>query len=87
MLAALYDRPNVKNNRMLPLLERRIEVIAMTKTLYYRETDPKTGKQKWVKLQGVTCLAKMVIVNRDDWHALSQDSTFIVYKTTRTNQE
>jgi len=55
----------------------------MTKTLYYRETDPKTGKQTWVKLNGITGTNFMVFVKREDWHGLSQDSTFIVYKTAR----
>ncbi len=55
----------------------------MTKTLYYRETDPSTGKQTWVKLQGVTGTNNMVFVNRDDWLALSQNSQHIVYKTSR----
>jgi len=25
----------------------------MVKTVYYRETNPETGKQKWVRIQGI----------------------------------
>ena len=58
-------------------------VVGLTKTLYYRETDPQTGKQTWVKLRGVSGTNHMVFVRREDWTGLSQDSTFIVYKTSR----
>jgi len=56
----------------------------MTKTLYYRETDPKTGKQKWIKLNGISGTNLMVFVKREDWHGLSQDSSVIVYKSARS---
>jgi len=58
-------------------------VVGLTKTLYYRETDSKTGKQTWIKLRGVSGTNHMVFVRREDWTGLSQDSTFIVYKTSR----
>ena len=55
----------------------------MTKTLYYRETNPKTGKQKWIKLQGVHGTNSMVFIQREFWLGIEQNSAHIVYKTAR----
>jgi hypothetical protein len=54
----------------------------LTKTLYYRETE-----QTWVKLNGITGTNSMVFVKREDWHGLSQDASFIVYKTARAGRK
>ena len=37
----------------------------MSKTLYYRETDPETGKQKWIKLEGVTSSGQYLHIRKD----------------------
>ena len=58
----------------------------MTKTLYYRETDPKTGKQTWIKLEGVKSSGTLLFITSDIWGE-KPDSQFsnsfsIVYKET-----
>tara|TARA_R100000963_G_C4567000_1_gene53440 strand:+ start:60 stop:242 length:183 start_codon:yes stop_codon:yes gene_type:complete len=39
----------------------------MPKTLYYRKTDPKTGKQKWIKLPGVKSEGYMLFIDGRKW--------------------
>ncbi len=55
----------------------------MTKTLYYRETDPETGKQKWIKVQGISGTNFMIFIQREYWLGIEQNSSHIVYKTAR----
>ena len=55
----------------------------MSKTLYYRETDPKTGRQTWIKLNGVTGVNSMIFIDNEKWEKM-EDSLFIVYKRPST---
>jgi len=58
----------------------------MSKTLYYRETDPSTGKQRWVKLPGVTSAGNMMFIR--GWKLSkrwSSPGTF-VYKKTKSQE-
>jgi len=52
----------------------------MSKTLYYRETDPKTGKQKWIKVPGAFSSGGLLFVHQDDWKFFSKSPGIIVYK-------
>ena len=63
----------------------------MSKTLYYRETDSKTGKQKWIALQGVKGDNSMIFLNTEKspnsnqkWKEFQTLPWLIVYKSTRT---
>ena len=61
--------------------------VAMSKTVYYRETDPKTGKQKWVKIEGVHSNGTFLFIRSPTWKDVTYPgdrSIQIVYKTTRT---
>lgn len=57
----------------------------MSKTLYYRETNPKTGKQKWVKIDGIKGSKNMIFINRQkfEWDGLVDSHIFFVYKRTK----
>ena len=55
----------------------------MSKTLYYRETDPQTGRQTWIKLNGVTGVNSMIFIDNEKWEKM-EDSLFIVYKRPST---
>tara|TARA_R110002096_G_scaffold11158_2_gene41644 strand:- start:468 stop:656 length:189 start_codon:yes stop_codon:yes gene_type:complete len=55
----------------------------MSKTLYYRETNPQTGKQTWVKLNGVTGVNSMIFIDPKEWEKIDDKTgfnLFIVYK-------
>ena len=58
----------------------------MSKTLYYRETDSKTGKAKWIKLEGVRSSGTLLFITSDIWGEkpdLEFSTSFsIVYKET-----
>ena len=61
----------------------------MSKTLYYRVTDRITGKQQWIKLDGITGTNNMIFIDKDKFEkaggVLSKplgESPFIVYKST-----
>ena len=58
----------------------------MSKTLYYRETNPKTGKQKWIKLEGVSSSGTLLFITSDIWGEKPDlqftNSFSIVYKET-----
>tara|TARA_R110000824_G_scaffold100589_1_gene239130 strand:- start:87 stop:371 length:285 start_codon:yes stop_codon:yes gene_type:complete len=61
----------------------------MSKTLYYRETDPKTGKAKWIKLNGVRGTNNMIFITTDKnlkgqkWEESQKQEWAIVYKSTK----
>ena len=61
----------------------------MSKTLYYRETDPKTGKAKWIKLNGVVGTNTMIFITTDKnlkgqkWEESQKQEWAIVYKSTK----
>ena len=61
----------------------------MSKTLYYRETDPKTGKAKWIKLDGVKGDNNMIFITTDKnltgqkWEEFQKLDWIIVYKSTK----
>tara|TARA_R110000822_G_scaffold272021_1_gene394570 strand:+ start:220 stop:429 length:210 start_codon:yes stop_codon:yes gene_type:complete len=61
----------------------------MSKTLYYRETDPNTKKAKWVKLEGVTGNNFMIFINKDKllkrqrWEKTQEFDWQIVYKSSK----
>ena len=59
-------------------------VVGLTKTLYYRETDPKTGKQSWIKLEGVRGTNDMIFIEPMGWKRLPGPGIF-VYKRARRN--
>ena len=52
----------------------------MSKTLYYRETNPKTGKQKWVKIDGIKGSKNMIFIDRQkfEWDGLADSKIFFV---------
>jgi len=54
----------------------------MSKTLYYRETDPNSGKQKWVKLNGVRGTNFMIFINAEQFRLVKNPIQF-VYKRSR----
>jgi len=64
----------------------------MSKTLYYRETDSKTGKQKWIKLNGVSGTNSMLFIqteksynSKQTWKEFDSNADWlIVYKSTST---
>ena len=63
----------------------------MSKTLYYRETDSKTGKQKWIALQGVKGDNSMIFIeteksynSKQTWEEFQTLPWLIVYKSTST---
>jgi len=55
----------------------------MSKAIYFRETDPQTGKQKWIRIDGITGNFSMIFINKDKFEKID-DNLFIVYKSTRT---
>ena len=61
----------------------------MTKTLYYRETDPNTKKVKLVKLEGVTGDNFMIFINQDKilkrqrWEKMQEFDWQVVYKSSK----
>jgi len=58
----------------------------MSKTVYYRETNPKTGKQKWVKIDGVYSNGTYLFIRSRAWENVTfpgDEDIQIVYKTTR----
>ena len=48
------------------------------KTLYYRETDQKSGKQTWVKLKGVKSDGSRLEISRAFW-VLGKDPFQVLY--------
>lgn len=62
----------------------------MVKTLYYRETDSRTGRQKWIKLEGVKSAGFMLFIDGRKWEVFRQEFEIpgdFVYKTTRKKGE
>ena len=55
----------------------------MSKTLYFRETDPDTGKQKWIKIDGITGNHSIIFIDGEKFEKID-DNIFIVYKSTST---
>jgi len=53
-------------------------VVGLTKTLYYRETDSKTGKQTWVTLHGVKSDGARLEISRGFW-ILGKDPFQVLY--------
>ena len=37
----------------------------MSKTIYFRETDPQTGKAKWIKIDGIKGTKSMIFIDRE----------------------
>jgi len=54
----------------------------MSKSLYYRETDPNTGKAKWIKMIGVKGNNSLIFIDKR-WEKI-ESASFIVYKSTMT---
>ena len=42
-------------------------VVGLTKTVYYRETDPGSGKQRWVVLKGVKSDGTRLEIHPNFW--------------------
>ena len=61
----------------------------MSKTLYYRKTDPKTGKQKWVKINGIKGTESMIFIDREKFeiNPFEDNEIFFVYKSTRNKRK
>jgi len=55
----------------------------MSKTLYYRETDPNTKKAKWIKLEGVKGDNDAIYINKKIHYYWGLKDPMIVYKTTK----
>ena len=63
--------------------------VAMSKVVYYRETDPKTGKQTWVKLERVKTNGEFLFIEMPGWKDVTYPvdrSIQIVYKRTRRGE-
>ena len=63
----------------------------MTKTMYYRVTDPKTMKQSWVKVPGVKTNGELLFIDQPEWKFVRLpdvvNSMQVVYKRTRKVEE
>jgi len=62
----------------------------MTKTMYYRVTDPKTSKQTWVKVPGVKTNGELLFIESPMWNFETLGgvkSVQVVYKRTRKVEE
>ena len=57
----------------------------MSKTLYYRETNSKTGKQIWVKIDGIKGNKDMIFIDRSKFESdgSAGSKIFFVYKHTK----
>ena len=58
----------------------------MSKTLYYRETDPNTGRAKWIKFEGVKGDGVFLTINLDRFEKFKPMFSVpsnVVYKKTK----
>ena len=58
----------------------------MSKTLYYRETDPNTGKSKWIKFEGILGDGVFLTINLDylkKYEPKYSIPSNVVYKSTK----
>tara|TARA_R110000751_G_scaffold200666_1_gene305520 strand:- start:111 stop:314 length:204 start_codon:yes stop_codon:yes gene_type:complete len=58
----------------------------MSKTLYYRETNPETGKSKWIKFEGILGDGKYLTINLDHLEEFTPRysiPSYVVYKSTK----
>tara|TARA_R110000823_G_scaffold243806_2_gene367971 strand:+ start:305 stop:508 length:204 start_codon:yes stop_codon:yes gene_type:complete len=58
----------------------------MSKTLYYRETDSKTGKSKWIKFEGILGDGIFLTINLDyleKFEPRYSIPSYVVYKSTK----
>ena len=60
----------------------------MSKTLYYRETDPNTKKAKWIKIDGVKGNNDFIFINNEKFEVnpFDDNKVFFVYKSTRNKR-
>jgi hypothetical protein len=60
----------------------------MSKTIYFRETDPETGKAKWIKIEGVKGNNDMIFIDREKFEVnpFEDNKIFFVYKSTRNKR-
>ena len=56
----------------------------MSKTIYFRETDRKTGKAKWIKIDGVKGNNDMIFIDKNKFEVnpFEDNKIFFVYKRT-----
>jgi len=56
----------------------------MSKTIYFRETDPQTGKAKWIKIDGVKGNNDMIFIDNKKFEVnpFEDNKIFFVYKRT-----
>lgn len=56
----------------------------MSKTIYFRETDPQTGKAKWIKIDGVKGNNNMIFIDNKKFEVnpFEDNKIFFVYKRT-----
>ena len=56
----------------------------MSKTIYFRETDPQTGKAKWIKIDGVKGNNDMIFIDNKKFEVnpFDDNKIFFVYKRT-----
>ena len=60
----------------------------MSKTIYFRETDSKTGKAKWIKIDGVKGNNSMIFIDKEKFEVqpFLDSPIFFVYKSTRNKR-
>ena len=60
----------------------------MNKTIYFRETDPKTGKAKWIKIDGVKGNNSTIFIDKEKFEVqpFLDSPIFFVYKSTRNKR-
>ena len=54
------------------------------KALYYRETNPETGKQKWIRLSGVKSDGDRLMIHPNFWNE-STDPFQVLYTKSVAN--
>ena len=61
----------------------------MSKTLYYRETDSKTGKAKWIKIDGVKGNNSTIFIDKEKFEVqpFLDSPIFFVYKSTKETKK
>jgi hypothetical protein len=61
----------------------------MSKTIYFRETDPQTGKAKWIKIDGIKGTKSMIFIDREKFEVnpFEDNKIFFVYKSTKNKRK